>query len=171
MEKKLHIGGTEQKEGWVILNALPGPGVDYVGDFRDLSQFPQDYFSDIYLSHVLEHIGHYSVGQTLSGIHRILQPAGKLYISVPDLDILCHYFSSPYSTADQKYLAMRIIFGNQSNNFDFHYTGFNEVFLRHFLHTSGFQTAQRVDSFGLFSDTSEYSPFGFKISLNMIATK
>jgi predicted SAM-dependent methyltransferase len=34
---KLHIGGQEKREGWAILDALPGPYVDYVGNCNDLS--------------------------------------------------------------------------------------------------------------------------------------
>ena len=34
---KLHIGGWEKREGWKILDALPGPLVDYVGNCNDLS--------------------------------------------------------------------------------------------------------------------------------------
>jgi hypothetical protein len=33
---KLHIGGTEAKAGWKILNSQLGQNVDYIGDIRDL---------------------------------------------------------------------------------------------------------------------------------------
>ena len=37
---KLHIGGCEKREGWVILDPLPGAVVDYVGSCIDLSFLP-----------------------------------------------------------------------------------------------------------------------------------
>ena len=53
---KLHIGGETIKEGWQIINISPKPGVDFIGDISDLSMFDDDSFSDVYASHVFEHI-------------------------------------------------------------------------------------------------------------------
>ena len=53
---KLHIGGTEIKEGWKILNKKEGTGVDFVGDISDLSQFKDKSIEEIYASHVFEHV-------------------------------------------------------------------------------------------------------------------
>ena len=91
---KLHIGGKTPKEGWKILNIQKFDGVDYVGDLTDLTQFSENSFNEIYASHVLEHVGQRKVKQTLLGINRILTKRGKLYISVPDMDILCKMFIS-----------------------------------------------------------------------------
>ena len=44
---KLHIGGTEPKEGWKMLDIQPAPHVDYVADIRDLSQFSDESFDEI----------------------------------------------------------------------------------------------------------------------------
>jgi hypothetical protein len=43
--------------------------------------------------------------------------------------------------------------------------------LYQYLQSAGFSNAERVDSFNLFDDFSNYHPFGFPISLNVIATK
>ena len=40
-----------------------------------------------------------------------------------------------------------------------------------FLGRAGFQTCKRVTSHGLFDDTSEFTPYGVRISLNVVATK
>ena len=66
---------------------------------------------------------------------------------------------------------MRMIFGGQVDPHDFHFFGWNQVFLTHFLTQAGFSAVDRVESFGLFADTSEFKPYGFPISLNVIATK
>ncbi len=168
---KLHIGGLEKRDGWKILNILPGPDVDFLGDISDLSQFESGSVQEVYASHVLEHVAQDKVLGTLQGIHRVLVKGGKLYVSVPDMDVLCRVIISPDSTPETKYHAMRMLFGGQTDAHDFHYIGFNQYFLTGFLQQAGFAACSRVPSFGLFKDTSEFQPYGFPISLNMIATK
>ena len=53
----------------------------------------------------------------------------------------------------------------------FIFFGWNQLFLFDFLRKAGFSDVNRVKSFGLFNDTSDYKPYGFAISLNVIATK
>ena len=62
---RLHIGGKQVKDGWKILNIQPGESVDYVGDIRDLRQFPDGMFDVVYGSHVLEHISQTEMVSTL----------------------------------------------------------------------------------------------------------
>ena len=168
---KLHIGGKETKEGWKILNISKFPGVDFVGNITDLSMFENDSCSEIYASHVLEHIPQAKVLSALNGIKRILKPGGKFYISVPDLDILCHTFINPIASPEAKYDVMRMMFGGQTDEYDFHHFGWNQIFLFDFLKQAGFSDAKRVKGFGIFKDTSDAMPFGFLISLNIIAIK
>jgi predicted SAM-dependent methyltransferase len=89
---RLHIGGEEIKEGWKILNIQKKPGVDFIGDITDLSQFDDESIEEIYASHVLEHIGMAKIANTFNGIQRVLKKGGKLYISVPNLDLLSQMF-------------------------------------------------------------------------------
>ena len=73
----LHIGGRERKDGWKILDAQPGPEVDYVADIRNLSQFGDDSIESVYASHVLEHVGQADIiAQVLRGIRRTLKLGG-----------------------------------------------------------------------------------------------
>jgi predicted SAM-dependent methyltransferase len=168
---KLHIGGKEVKEGWKILNVQTLPGVDFVGDISNLRQFPDASVDEIYASHVLEHVVLVEMQQTLNGIHRILKKGGKFMVSVPDMDILCHTFISPVADVNLKFHVMRMMFGGQIDADDFHHFGWNLQFMQNLLAEAGFSTIQRVDSFGLFNDTSEFKPYGFPISLNVLATK
>jgi predicted SAM-dependent methyltransferase len=167
----LHVGGQERKDGWKVLNVQPGPHVDYVGDLRNLASFADTCAENVYASHVLEHVNQAEVLPVLRGVHRILARGGKFLISVPDLDVLCHLFISPWATPEMKWHAMRMIFGGQTDSYDFHYIGFNEQSLRDLLTQAGFSDVQRVVSLGVFQDTSEIRPYGFPISLNIIATK
>jgi predicted SAM-dependent methyltransferase len=166
---KLHIGGETIKEGWKILNISEKPGVDFVGDISDLSMFEEDSFSEIYASHVFEHVTQASALDTLKGIRRILKPSGKFYVSVPDLDTLCHTFIDPNASFDVKFHVMRMMFGGQTDAHDFHFFGWNKQFLYEYLIAAGFTDAQHVETFGLFDDTSDYKPYGYGISLNVIA--
>ena len=168
---KLHIGGETIKEGWQIMNISPKPGVDFIGDISDLSMFDDDSFSDVYASHVFEHIPQAKALETLKKIRRILKPSGKFYVSVPDLDILCHEFISSLASQQKKFHIMRMMFGGQVDDHDFHFFGWNQHFLYDFLKTAGFSNTNRVDSFDLFDDTSNYKPYGLPISLNVIAIK
>jgi hypothetical protein len=43
--------------------------------------------------------------------------------------------------------------------------------MKDFLFKTGFKKMERVKSFSLFKDTSDYAPFGPPISLNVIAYK
>lgn len=167
----LHIGGEETKPGWKILNIQPGDGVDYVGDINDLSQFPDGMFDIIYGSHVLEHVSQRNMLRTLSGLYRILSPNGKLMISVPDLEILCKLFVHPEIDEESRFHVMKMMFGGQTDPFDFHYIGLTHEFMLGYLGAANFKFVQRVNEFGIFNDASSYAPYGAPISLNLIAYK
>ena len=172
---KLHIGGMEKKEGWKILNIQKNNGrekdVDFVGDISDLSQFKDGSIEEIYASHTLEHVNQKNMLKTLKGIHRTLNDEGKFYVSVPDMDILCRLFLDPKSPLKIKFEVMRMMFGGQIDEFDYHYFGWNMLLMEYFLKDAGFKKIERVKSFSLFDDTSEFSFYGVPISLNVIAFK
>jgi len=79
--------------------------------------------------HVLEHVPQQRVLDTLKGVFRILKPGGRFCVSVPDLDILCHTFINPSASRTVKFHVMRMMFGGQVDQHDFHYFGWNQLFL------------------------------------------
>ena len=168
---KLHIGGESAKAGWKILNIQAKANVDYIGDISDLSQFESDTFEEVYASHVFEHVMQKDIIKTLQGIYRIIKSGGQLHISVPDLDKLCALYLDKTLNFEQRWHVMRMIFGGQVDSFDFHYAGWNEESLSAYLTHTGFSQIKKVDFFGLFEDTSNFSPYGSPISLNITATK
>ena len=173
MTRRLHIGGTTRVEGWEVLSVEPGACVDHVGNANDLGRFADETFIEIYASHVLEHLDY--TGEIQRGLkewHRVLRHGGRVCISVPDLEILASLFIAKdrYSAAD-RFLVMQMIFGGHVDKHDYHVIGLDETFLAGYLIDAGFVAPARVDSFGLFEDTSTLKFRGTPISLNMIATK
>ncbi|MBK8762935.1 MAG: methyltransferase domain-containing protein [Sulfuritalea sp.] len=172
---RLHIGGTEVKKGWQILNSRPGRDVAFRGDIREMYGFPENSCSEVYCSHVLEHVALKDMERTLSGLHRVLAPGGKLYISVPDMDALCRLFLDPgplpLDKTVGKTVIMRMMFGGQLDSFDYHYIGLNFGLLEAFLHDANFREIERVDSFGCFKDTSGLKFGDVPVTLNVIAVK
>ena len=174
MTLRLHIGGgaAARTEGWKILDIQPGPAVDYIGDCTDLSQFESDSVDEIYASHVLEHLGYVEdLPRALSEFHRVLKKGGHAKISVPDFEALCRMFGEAGPVLDDRILVMRMIFGGQTDPFDFHYVGLSFDILRDLLGRAGFTRLQKVDEFMLFTDTSSHRYRGQLISLNVIAYK
>jgi len=169
---KLHIGGQEAKPGWTVLNAQAGPNVDIVGDFRDLSAFADASVAEIYASHVLEHLAYsVEVVPALAACHRILAPEGRLLVAVPNMDTLCRLMLHPESTPQIKFHLMRILFGGQVDEWDYHKAGFTPELLAGFLGEAGFEDVRQVDAFGLFDDTSNLKIGDIPVSLNVIAVK
>ncbi|MDH3584596.1 MAG: methyltransferase domain-containing protein, partial [Phycisphaerae bacterium] len=114
---RLHIGGREAKQGWKILNIQDGPGVDFVGNCVDLSQFPDGSVAEIYASHVVEHLGYQQeLPKALAEFHRVLRPGGRALISVPDLELLCRMFLHPELKPEQRFYLMRVIMGGQCDD-------------------------------------------------------
>jgi predicted SAM-dependent methyltransferase len=171
--RRLHIGGQARADGWEILDANPGPGVDHVGNANDLSRFPDQTFAEIYASHVLEHLDYTGeLARALRDWWRVLAPGGRLYVSVPDMDTLARMFLDTQGLSEQdRFFVMRMMFGGHVDRYDYHVAGLNEEFLRGFLAAAGFVSIRRVEDLGLFDDTSRLCFKGVAISLNMTAAR
>lgn len=171
--RRLHIGGRTRADGWEVLDALPRPEVDHVGNARDLSRFPDGTFEAVYASHVLEHFSYVrDLLPVLREWNRVLVPGGMLYASVPDMDTLAELFLLRESISlEDRWMVQRMMFGGQVDDYDFHHVGLNEEFLAAFLRDAGFADLRRVDDFGLFQDTSLATFNGVPISCNLMARK
>ena len=169
---KLHIGGKEAKEGWKILNIQKKENVDFVGDMSDLSQFKDNSIDEIYASHVFEHVKYIDTKKTLLGVHRVLTQGGKFYISVPDMNVLFSQFLEKKNEIKDKIQIIRMIFGGQTDKYDFHYFGWDFELLTSLLKNVGFKDIEKVERLSIFNnDTSDYAPYGELMSLNLIAKK
>lgn len=173
MVRKLHIGGNQPADGWEILNAIPGEDVDHVCNAKDLSRFSDGTFSEVYASHVVEHLDYKDeLELALKEWYRVMEPGGKIYVSVPDLDVLAHLIlSKEMLTIHDRFFVMRMMFGGHVDEYDYHVVGLNEEFLTVFLKIAGFENILKVDGFGLFNDGSNANFKGVAISLNLTAEK
>ncbi|MCF2971746.1 methyltransferase domain-containing protein [Synechococcus sp. Nb3U1] len=169
---RLHIGGKEPHPDWKIFNIQSGENVDYVGNAIDLSQFPDNTLEAIYTSHTLEHFDYtQELPKVLKEWHRTLKFGGQLMISVPDLPTLCRLYLKEGITPAQRFVIMRMMFGGQVDEYDFHKVGLSWEHLFMLLSQVGFRIIRKVDRFNLFDDCSEIVVFGELISLNVIAIK
>lgn len=171
---KLHIGGKQTHPDWKIIDIESRPEVDYIADASDLSQFETNSVEAIYASHVLEHF-YYGINNelisTLKEWHRVLKPAGRLLVSVPDLKTLCWLYLNPNLIPLERHHLMRIIFGGQTNIYDVHKVGFDFDILALYLEEAGFKEYEQISEFNLFSDCSSLRILDTLISLNVVAQK
>ncbi|MGA2325876.1 MAG: methyltransferase domain-containing protein [Bryobacteraceae bacterium] len=173
MSRKLHIGGEIPHPDWEILDAIPGPHVDHIGNANDLSRFADGTFAALYASHVLEHFDYMGeLFKTLKEWKRVLEPGGTLHISVPDLDVLASLFlRKDQFSVDERFEIQRMMFGGHISPHDYHLVGLNAEFLTVFLRGAGFVDIRQVPELGLFVDTSTMKVGEVLISLNMVAQK
>tara|TARA_B100001248_G_scaffold168581_1_gene127680 strand:- start:13 stop:390 length:378 start_codon:yes stop_codon:yes gene_type:complete len=123
-------------------------------------------------ANVFEHVKYIDVKKTLSGIYRILTSGGKFYISVPNMNVLFRQFLEKKNQTKTKIKIMRMIFGGQIDEYDFHYFGWDFELLSGLLKNVGFDEIEKVEKFSIFThDTSNEDIDGELISLNLIAKK
>ncbi len=169
---RLHIDAIERREGWTILDTLPHPAADIIGNCQDLSRFADESVEEIYASHFYEHLSYmHELVPAPQEAFRVLKRGGLLRIVVPDLEVLCRLFLEPTLTFKERTEAMRMIMGGQMDEFDYHKGGLWFELLDRILRDVGFANVQRVQSFGLFKDTTEAVCGGRRISHNVTAYK
>lgn len=173
MERKLHIGGKAAAPGWEIMDAIADSFVDHLGNANDLSRFPDCSFDVIYASHILEHFDYKDeLLVALLEWYRVLKIPGRLYVSVPDIDVLAGLLlAKDRLSAVDRFFVMRMIFGGHMDSHDYHFVGLNEEFLADFLAAAGFTDIKRTATFDIFQDTSCMTFDNELISLNLIAEK
>ncbi len=169
---RLHLAGSEPRQGWKIVAREAGEGVDVVDDPRKLESFADASVDTIYAAWFYQRLSlREELANALAAAARVLKPGGTLRIAVPDFSVLCNLLMDPSVPKKERFSLMVLLYGDQSTPERFNRIGLTTEFLAAFLRNAGFTHARRVPSFGLFNDMSSAKRFGRVIALNVLATK
>lgn len=151
---KLNLGcGADIKQDYInvdTFNNFEGLNVD--ADILKLP-FKNACAKEIYISHVMEHVGIYGVSKALIEFNRVLKFGGKLVIRVPDLQSCIEEWQK--FDDEGKITKLDYIFGGQSHDGDFHLNGYTEGMLKHYLHRYGFETIESTRRPSVFGEALE----------------
>ena len=181
---KLHLGcGKRDFPGWVNVDLVDLPHIDYQTSVDDLSMFEDNSCDVIYSSHTLEYFDQYAVRTVLAEWHRVLKPEGTLRLAVPDFDALI----TVYDQTGELQKILGPLYGriNISTNTGeltvYHKTTYNFKTLTELLFETGFNNVTKYDwrktEHAEFDDHSQaYFPHmdkedGILVSLNVEAKK
>ncbi len=135
---KLHLGcGSVFLDGFINIDIkMPSDGhVDLIADARSLP-FHDRTCSEIRAYHLIEHIKRPDILKTLVHWFALLANGGKLRLELPDFDrVVYNYMLGNDSFLDH-------IFGNQENEGQFHYWGYNFLRLKRDLVSVGFKNVE-----------------------------
>ena len=120
-----------------------------------LSEVADNSVEFIYSSHLLEHIEHSLLEETMKNWYRVLSSGGKLLINIPDLEwfakkVLSYEAGDTlggyYNTFTGEHGLLSILYGSQSHAGEYHKCGFTKRYIVELLTSSGFDI-QRVVKF------------------------
>lgn len=138
MSKLILCAGDRRLEGYKHHDVRPLEGLDYVCEFFSIPETIKERFSEVHLTHALEHFPTKETQAVLKIISDLLEPGGKFYIEVPNF--AWHAELLLFDKEDRK--AVYYAFGGQLDQYDFHKTGFTKKILEEELALAGFE---RVD--------------------------
>jgi protein O-GlcNAc transferase len=169
---RLHLTGSEVREGWKIVAREAGEGIEVVDDPRKLESFADASVDSIYACWFYQRLSlRDELPNALAAAARVLKPGGQLRVAVPDFNVLCNLLMDPSVPRKERFSLMVLLYGDQSSPERFNKVGLTTEFLAAFLRNAGFRHARRVPSFGLFNDMSSAKRFGRVIALNVLATR
>jgi predicted SAM-dependent methyltransferase len=132
----LHLGcGSINYPNFINIDGIDYPHVHFVQSITNLKQFRDESIKFIYVSHALEHFPRSETLTILQEWRRVLEPGGKLCISVPDFDQILKMYAIGGNNPD---IILPPLFGGQDYPFNFHFTTFNKLSLTQALINAGF---------------------------------
>lgn len=120
-------------------------------DFRwgqDRLPYPDNHFSEVYASHVLEHVPWHQTNYALTEALRVLKPGGLAEFWVPDLEYMLDAYNSrqcgdkwrrfnPEGHPMKWFLGRLFTYGPGEDNY--HRAAFDEIWLAECMETAGFK--------------------------------
>lgn len=118
---------------------------DYVHDITNpLPEELKGQFDIVYCSHILEHISWRDVIKTLENISEAAKPDGEMCIIVPDITMACKMILEGKYTLG----VVGVLYGSQTNQWQYHNTGFTKETLAQMLGTIGWKvTRWKIEQF------------------------
>lgn len=140
---KLNVGcGFDKKEGYVNIDKY-----DTSADRQmsvDKLEYEDNSVEEIFSSHVLEHNSRYEIPKILKEWNRVLQVGGRLNLLIPNLEwVFRNWLSKPENERWGFYLDT--VFGLETNEGEFHKTGFTKDRIRKLLISAGFEIEKIED--------------------------
>lgn len=175
---KLHLGcGKRQIPGFIHIDGLFYPHINYVQPIDRLDNILSNSCDLIYACHVVEHFKRHEVEDVLREWHRVLKPGANIRLSVPDL----HALSTIYLETGNIDLVVGPICGRQDHHYNVHYNVFDFPSIKRLLERCGFADVRLYDWRNTeHADVDDFSQAyiphmdkdnGRLISLNVEATK
>ncbi len=142
---KLHLGcGKRHFPGFVHIDFVEYPHVDYVQDIRSLSQFADRSVEQIYAAQVLQYFDRDEIPPILQEWRRVLMPGGLLRLSVINFEMIARIYSAGFAL--EWFLGSlygKISDGKGGHNY--HRTTFDEASMRKIFVANGFDRIERWD--------------------------
>ena len=173
-----HIGcGELDDKRYINIDTRPAWHIHHVSSIENIGTlFPTGYADLIYCCHVLEHISHRTVPDTLKMLFDCLKPGGILRLAVPDFHIMTKLYMEQQDIRD----IIKPLLGGQGYPDNYHYGAFDEKYLTLLLLESGFESIEKWDPYTAlyhtFDDQSRHLLVKkyekeWQISLNIEAVK
>jgi predicted SAM-dependent methyltransferase len=127
--------GENQTPNFVLQDIQPHRNIDLVCDIRDIKKYiSEGQCREIKMSHILEHFGTKEVKDVIRMIHGLLEENGKFTIFVPNFQ-----WHAELAKTGSDEMAVHYAFGGQTDEYDYHKTGFTPKILWKYLNELGFK--------------------------------
>lgn len=175
----LGAGGTRMA-GYTNVDSLFMRETDLLCELKNMRWFVRDTsVTHIYAAHVLEHFTVPEVRRLLALAYKLLSTNGEIRISVPDFEKIAALYTANREEFRKKDSLswLGVVYGGQTDSYDFHKTGYTPTWLRQLLTEAGFKEIEEYDAeiflapYGVRDSSLYRKDFGDYISLNMVARK
>jgi len=136
----VELGGGGNPRYHPNLDAVQNPKVDYVINLNeeDLPFFDAT-VKHIYASHFLEHLSYKRAIELLKDCYRVLKVGGYIELVLPDMEK--GIINNPEMTSELS----RIIFGERTNEFQYHRSWFSQDLVKFILEEIGFNDVEVIN--------------------------